>query len=96
MLKQGQIELAVEYCQKSLELNPDYIEAYYSLGCIFLNLGKLAESQIYYEKAIKLDSNHVNSHFGLANVLLKKGDFIPGFSKYEWRWKTECFISRNF
>ena len=96
LLKQGQIELAVEYCQKSLELNPDYIEAYYSLGCIFLNLGKLAESQIYYEKAIKLDNNHVNSHFGLASFLLKKGDFIAGFSEYEWPHKHEDCIKRNF
>ena len=101
--KQGQFELAIEYCQKSLELNPDYIEANHSLGYIFFQLGKLAESQKYYEQAIKkyyeqaieLNTNHVNAHFGLANALLKQGNFIPGFSKYEWRWKTQGFIGRN-
>ena len=27
--------------------------------------------------------------------MLQQGNFIPGFSEYEWRWKTKDFIGRN-
>ncbi|MEB3342496.1 tetratricopeptide repeat protein, partial [Okeania sp.] len=92
----GNFETAIKHYQKSLELNPDYIEVYNELGSIFFTLGELTESQKCYEEALKLDKNYVNSNFGLAGILLKQGNFIPGFSQYEWRWKTKGFIVRNF
>ncbi|NEQ40719.1 MAG: tetratricopeptide repeat protein, partial [Okeania sp. SIO3I5] len=92
----GEFQVAIEHYQKSLEFKPNYAEAYNSLGSIFLELGKLGESQKYYEQALKLHKNYVNANFGLAAVLLKQGNFISGFYKYEWRWKTKGFICRNF
>ncbi|WP_293057088.1 tetratricopeptide repeat protein, partial [Okeania sp. SIO2B3] len=92
----GQFEAAIEHYQKSLKLKPNYVEAYNSLGSIFLELGKLAESQNYYQEAIKLDKNHVNARFGLAVVLLKQGNFIPGFSEYEWRCQRRDYVTGNF
>ncbi|MGB3513824.1 MAG: tetratricopeptide repeat protein [Microcoleaceae cyanobacterium] len=94
--KKGQVEAAIEHYQKSIELQPNYAELYNNLGFIFSGLGKLAESQQYYEQALKLDKNHVNAHFGLAAVLLKQGDFIQGFSEYEWRCQSKDKITRNF
>ncbi|MDE5110818.1 MAG: tetratricopeptide repeat protein, partial [Trichodesmium sp. St7_bin2_1] len=93
---QYQFEAAIEHYQKSVELKPNNARAYNNLGLIFFNLGKLTESENYYQEALKLDKNYVNAHFGLASVLLKKGDFIAGFSEYEWRHKHEDCIKRNF
>jgi tetratricopeptide (TPR) repeat protein len=41
----GDFQTALPYFQKSLEIMPDYAEAWYSMGITYQYLGNAAESQ---------------------------------------------------
>ena len=58
-LKQnGRIDESLVASQKSVELNPQDAEAYYNLGIVMQDLGKLDEAEANYKKAIALKPDH--------------------------------------
>ncbi|MCK4932405.1 MAG: tetratricopeptide repeat protein, partial [Candidatus Aminicenantes bacterium] len=52
--KNNQIELAIEYLSKSLELDPKYVEAYYQMGLACLNKGDMEKAKVSFAKVIEL------------------------------------------
>ncbi|MCL2510910.1 MAG: tetratricopeptide repeat protein [Bacteroidales bacterium] len=48
---------AIGYFEKAIELNPDYTDAYFNLGQVYLNQQNYDEAIENYEKAIKLKSD---------------------------------------
>jgi superkiller protein 3 len=52
--KNNQIELAIEYLSKSLDLNPKYVDAYYQMGLANLNKGDMEKAKASFAKVIEL------------------------------------------
>ncbi|MGF1579514.1 MAG: tetratricopeptide repeat protein, partial [Gemmataceae bacterium] len=52
-LRQGKLQLSIEYLCRSLELNPDSPEAHHSLGLTYLTLGQFTEGWAEYEWRFK-------------------------------------------
>ncbi len=76
---------AIEYCQKAIELNPDYINSYLKLGYIFKKMDRHDEAINYYQKALKLEPNNGSAINGIGNVYLhlkKYKEAMPYFQSF--------------
>jgi len=55
---------------------------------------KLAEAD--FSESIRLQSNFANAHFGRSMIRLKMGNYVEGFSEYNWRFEaTESDVGLN-
>ena len=53
----GKLQEAESLYRKAIEINPDFVQAYYNLGLILKSLGKLQEAEISTRKAIEIKNN---------------------------------------
>lgn len=52
-----------------------------------LSLGRYEEALAGCEASIALDPDYVDAQWNKALLLLMKGDYLPGWRQYEWRWR---------
>lgn len=73
-VQQGEYEKAVSNFSKSLELKPDYVEAYYGRGDARLKIGKFKKVIDDFDKVLELKPDYVKAYYsrGLANLSLSK------------------------
>ena len=90
-----QIDAALSHCQTAIKFRPNYPEAWNNLGRILQDKGQFEAALEHYQKSLELKPNYASPHLNLSLILLQKGNFIPGFSEYEWRWRTKDVIGRN-
>ena len=64
----GDFEKAIEYCKKSISLNPDYFEAYNNLGIAYIATGKTVRAMKYFKTAIRLKRDFVSSYSNLGHL----------------------------
>ena len=74
---------------KTIELKPDYADAYSNRGIALSNLKRYAEALESYDKAIKLKPDLTDSYLNKSLILLLLQDFKNGWQAYEWRWKSK-------
>jgi len=72
LLKEGKFAQAIEYGQKSLELNPNYASAHNSLGAVLLESGRLDEAFIHLQKALQLKPHFPAAHVNLGALFVKQ------------------------
>ena len=58
----------MEWYDKAIKIDPDYVSAYVSKGSILEILGKYKEAITWYDKAIKIDPDYVSAHDGKRKV----------------------------
>ena len=68
----GKNEQAIVTCLKSIEINPNFVDAYYSLGVIFGALGNNEEAIRSFERGLKLVPDHIDTNAGFSMLLEKK------------------------
>ena len=66
----GNFEEALEYAEKSIELNPNVALSYFSKAIVFHNLGSLRAAYENYQKAIELDENMIDAYYNKAQAIL--------------------------
>jgi len=73
---EGKLEEAATLYDKAINLNPNYVEAYYKKANILGDMGRNEEAIVCYDKAISLDPNYVNAYNnkGIALRLLGKNE----------------------
>ena len=79
----GQLEAAIEYYQKALQLKPDYAEVHFNLGNVLEQKGKLVEAIEAYQKALQRKPDYAEAHSNLGNVLKKQGKLQAAIYSYE-------------
>ena len=67
------IETRINRYQKVIELDPNDVLGYFSLGSTYLDAKRLEEAQATFEKAITVDPNHSPSYFSLGLALESLG-----------------------
>ncbi len=77
---------ALEYCEKALKINPNYVYAISYKGKLLLLLKKYEESLKCYNKAIELDPDNQTALFHRFKVQdelnkMKKESFLKRLSK---------------
>ncbi len=70
----GDVDLAIEFYQRSLTLDPDYLLAYLHLGNIYFRKHQFDLAAVNYQKALALKPQRVEIRIALANTYLAMGD----------------------
>ncbi len=87
--KQGKLDAAVEHYQKTLQLKPDYAEAYYNLGNVFQRQGKLEAAVESYQQALKIKPEIAQAHSNLGIVFQKQGQLRAAIESYQQALKIK-------
>ncbi len=82
-------EEALASCDRAIELAPGYADALCNRGNVLQDIQRYTDALESYRRALQSDPQHADSHWneGLCRLLI--GDYVLGWQKYEWRWKTE-------
>jgi tetratricopeptide (TPR) repeat protein len=74
LIRQGDIDGAIEHLNEALRLRPDYADAHYNLGDALSSVeGRLDEAVIHYYQALQIKPDFVDAHCNLAYILVEKG-----------------------
>jgi tetratricopeptide (TPR) repeat protein len=94
----GQADEAIATYHRAIQLKPDDPEVRNNLGNALKDKGLVEEAVAAYGQAIALAPDFADAHWNLSLSLLLQGNFLPGWEKYEWRWRTRDFLAvrRNF
>jgi Flp pilus assembly protein TadD len=65
-IKTGNSKSAETALKKSLDINPENIEAYNQLGILYRRSGRLKEAAFIYESALKVAPDNTNIHWNLG------------------------------
>ncbi|MEJ5258437.1 MAG: tetratricopeptide repeat protein [Fervidobacterium sp.] len=71
LLEEGDIEGAIKYLNRSIELDPWLIQSYSIIGEAYYNMGKYDKAVEYWEKEIKLSPSNTFTYFMLADAYTK-------------------------
>ena len=71
--KKKDFKSAENFYLKAIELNSEFFQAYYNLGNINKNSGKLNEAVTYFKKSIQIKSDFINAYYNLGNTLKMLG-----------------------
>ncbi len=87
---------AVQSYLRALQIQPDYLEAFYNLGNVLRDLGQLDEAAFNYRRALNINPDCAEAHFNLGLVHLAQGQFEAGWEEYEWRFRQGDAKPRPF
>jgi tetratricopeptide (TPR) repeat protein len=60
------LQEAIQLYERTLSLDPDYVDALNNLGVIHIHGKRYPAAQAYFEQAIQLRPDYVDSHYNLA------------------------------
>ncbi|MFC1709531.1 tetratricopeptide repeat protein [Candidatus Omnitrophota bacterium] len=84
--RSGNLDLALSYYQKAIELNPYYALAYNDIGVVLESKGMAERAKQAYLKALTVDPNYLSAYYNLAALYEKEGDFDQ--AAYYWRLRV--------
>ena len=79
----GKLDVAQEFYNQVLKINPNHSTAHNNLGVIFDNLGKYQKAKECYENAIEINSNYVDAHYNLGVIFYTLGNNNKAKECYE-------------
>ena len=85
----GQLEAAIEYYQKVLELKPDYAEIYSNLGVLLKQKGNLSAAVDSLKKALKIKPDLVEAHYNLGTILKKQSNLSAAIEAFQQALKIK-------
>ena len=90
---QGKLDKAIEAYNKALSLKHDYAAAHNNMGNVLQASGATKKAIQAYKKSILFRSDFASAHKNLSFALLSCGSYQEGLDEYEWRWKTDEFLT---
>ncbi|NBD15478.1 MAG: tetratricopeptide repeat protein, partial [Cyanobacteria bacterium] len=87
--QQGKLEAAAEHYQQTLQLKPDYAEAYYNLGNVYQKQSKLDTAIDSYQQALKLKPDYAEAYYKLGNTFQKQGKLDAAVESYQQALKLK-------
>jgi len=88
----GQTEEAEAGYRKALETE-EVPSLHFNLGNVLRDQHRADEALAAYDRAIELDPEFAEAHVHKAFTLMLKGDMLPAWEEYEWRWQIPAFAS---
>jgi len=66
--KEGDIDGAISFFNRAIELDPNYAESYNNLGFIYHKKGDYERAKEYFEKTLEINPNHEKARMNLKNI----------------------------
>jgi protein O-mannosyl-transferase len=82
-LEKEELDSALAYYSKALELNPKYVEAYENRGYIYEKMGRFYEAASDYSKSIDLRPSRYQAYYNRAGVFSKMGSPESALADYD-------------
>jgi tetratricopeptide (TPR) repeat protein len=77
-MNDGNLEDAVTYARRALELEPDNPEFRYTLALHLVQSGRLDEGIRYLEEVVRVLPSHHRAHYNLGRALMQTGELEKG------------------
>jgi tetratricopeptide (TPR) repeat protein len=74
---------AINYYNKAITLDPDYVDAHSNLGLIYIMKKMFDEAILELKRAIVLDPNHAGAHYNLGLAYDTQGENKKAIMEYE-------------
>jgi len=88
---------AIHEIQTALQFDPPSWMLKINLGDALREAGRIDESVAVYDDLLRAEPSLAEAHFGRGFSLLLRGDMVPGWDEYEWRWRLKDHAPpRNF
>lgn len=81
----GDLETAMTYLQKAVEMDPSLAVAYNDLGVLYEAKGWTDRAKLAYGKAIDLDPNMPSPYYNLGSIYAKEGEFEKAVMYFKQR-----------
>ena len=91
----GFLDKALEYLNKAISINPSYLDSYNNIGVVYMQQGRFEKAIEIFKKGISLSPEQPEIYYNLSFGLLASGKIKEGLEAYEWRKKTEKFLSNK-
>jgi tetratricopeptide (TPR) repeat protein len=91
---QGKVEESIPRLVRALELQSRDLEGWNNLSTLRRRAMDIPGAVQAAEKALEMQPGHPSSHGNLGLALLTQGDYVRGFSEYEWRWRCDSFTTQ--
>jgi tetratricopeptide (TPR) repeat protein len=74
-LEKGELKSALDACNKALEKNPGYAEAYNLKGVILFQQKNIKEAELNYAQALRIKPSYYQASLNLVSVKMEKNDW---------------------
>lgn len=71
----GVLDWAIEYYQRAIEVDPNYIDAHYDLGVASYHRGRVQDAIRSFQRVLSLDPNYHAAHYRIAICYLHTNQF---------------------
>ena len=86
---------AKKYYLQAIKINPNVPILLDNYASVLKDMHNYHEAELYYKKAIRCDKTYVSAHYNLGLLYILQGEFLCGWTEYEWRLKKEDYIKFN-
>ena len=87
LISADKLVMAEKILSHIIENNPQFTEAFVSLGYVHQLCGRFELAEENYLMAINKNAELAGSHTNLGLLYLSLGKFEQGWKEYEWRWQ---------
>jgi tetratricopeptide (TPR) repeat protein len=70
----AEYDKAIDSCQKAVELDPQYFDAWHALGMAFLRANRIPEAIEAGKRSIEINPNDMLAHTSLSMYYMRAGD----------------------
>ncbi len=81
--RKGQIDEAMNYYRKALQLNPAHAFTFYNMGTAFHGKNLISEAIACYQKAVQLNPNLIGAYYNLGTIYQEKKQLDEAIMYYE-------------
>jgi predicted O-linked N-acetylglucosamine transferase (SPINDLY family) len=89
--QRGLQNLAIQYINKALQIDPNFIDAYNNLGNIYQTMQQFDDAILYYQKALRLNPILAKTYYNLGIAFQDKGQLDEAASCYEQAIKLNFY-----
>jgi tetratricopeptide (TPR) repeat protein len=89
------IDEAINNLLKSIEIDPNYKEAYNEIGCLYILRKDFINAEKFINLAINIDSFYFEAFYNRSWINLIKKNFEDGWKDYSYRKKFKTFPKRK-
>ncbi|HEY1542668.1 MAG TPA: tetratricopeptide repeat protein, partial [Xanthobacteraceae bacterium] len=90
------LEESIATYRRALALEPNYHECWANLGHAQQLLMRLDDATESYRRTLAIQHDYPEAQVAAGMLALLRGDFVNGFTQYEWRWRLKDRAPRDF